>query len=101
MEESQGYVNGNQEYIRGCRSNAAAPLSCKSECLFFSDLCDMRINSVVPVKEAFCVDHVTDLKAFDSLINLGVVTAQVRLNGEGVGITANGNVEVEVAVGIM
>ena len=56
----------------------------------------MWVNSVIPIKESFKVDNVTDVKSFYSLINFGFGTAEVRFNGKGVSSVVNGNVEIKV-----
>ena len=60
----------------------------------------MRVYTVVPVKEALHVDDIANLKTFNSLVNVSGVVAEIRLNGEGVGLSVQGNVEVQIAVGI-
>lgn len=56
----------------------------------------MGVDALVPVEEPFGVDHVADLQCFNSLIHLGVLTAQVGLHAEGVGLVVHGDVEVQV-----
>ena len=46
------------------------------------DLCDVGINSVVPVEEALSIDDIADLEVLDSLVNIGGVVAKIRLNGK-------------------
>ena len=56
----------------------------------------MGIYTLVPVQEAFCIDGVTDLQIFNSLVNIAVLVTQIRLNQEGVGFAVAGNFEVQV-----
>ena len=56
----------------------------------------MGIYTLVPVQEAFCIDGITDLQIFNSLVNIAVLVTQIRLNQEGVGFAVAGNVEVQV-----
>ena len=60
----------------------------------------MRVYTVVPVREALHVDDIANLKTFNSLVNVSGVVAEIRLNGEGVGLSVQGNVEVQITVGI-
>ena len=55
----------------------------------------MGIYTLVPVQEAFCIDGITDLQIFNSLVNIAVLVTQIRLNQEGVGFAVAGNVEVQ------
>ena len=56
----------------------------------------MGIYALIPVQEAFCIDGITDLQIFNSLVNIAVLVTQIRLNQEGVGFAVAGNVEVQV-----
>ena len=56
----------------------------------------MGIYTLIPVQEAFCIDGITDLQIFNSLVNIAVLVTQIRLNQEGVGFAIAGNVEVQV-----
>ena len=56
----------------------------------------MRVNAFVPVKEAFHIDLVADLEVLNCGVNISGVVAEIRLNGEGVGVAVDGNVEVRV-----
>ena len=69
--------------------------------LFLCDLGDVGVNSVVPVEEALCIDSVANLKAFNCLVNIGGIVAEIGLYSEGVCVSADRNLEVKVAVGIV
>ena len=43
---------------------------------------DVRVHTFVPVQEAFNIKSVTDLKLLYSIVTIGVVDAQKRLNEE-------------------
>ena len=57
---------------------------------------DVGVHALIPVQETFQVDLVTNLQILDSLINGGILAAQIALNGEVVGLTVDGDVEVQV-----
>ena len=59
----------------------------------------MGLSAFVPVEEAFDVDGVADVEATDCVVNVGGFVAEIVFNNEGVGVAADGCVEVEVAVG--
>ena len=54
----------------------------------------MRVRAVVPVEEALEVDFRADRQSLNSLVNVGILTAEVGLNADVVGLVANRNVEV-------
>ena len=56
--------------------------------------CDVRVYTFIPVQEAFQVDYIADRKVLNSCVYIGVLVAQIRLNGEGIGSAVLGNCEV-------
>ena len=46
------------------------------------DLGDVGVNSVVPVEEALGINDIANLEAFNSLVNIGGIVAEIRLYGE-------------------
>ncbi len=55
---------------------------------------DVRVYTFIPVQEAFQVDYIADRKVLNSCVYIGVLVAQIRLNGEGIGSAILGNGEV-------
>ncbi len=55
---------------------------------------DVRVYTFIPVQEAFQVDYIADRKVLNGCVYIGVLVAQIRLNGEGIGSTVLGNGEV-------
>lgn len=55
---------------------------------------DVRVYTFIPVQEAFQVDYIADRKVLNGCIYIGVLVAQIRLNGEGIGSAVLGNGEV-------
>lgn len=49
--------------------------------------CNVRVYALIPVQEAFHIDLVADLQLLDCLIHISCVVAQIRLNGEGLGLS--------------
>ena len=69
---------------------------------FYSKTCDVGVSTLIPVKETFAIDNITNIEAFYCSVDIGVVAAKIRLNGEGVYIAHRIlNIEVKVAVLIM
>ena len=56
----------------------------------------MRVYTFIPVQEAFQVDYIADRKVLNGCVYIGVLVAQIRLNGEGIGSAVLGNGEVQV-----
>ena len=61
-----------------------------------SNRSDVGLCTVVPVQEAFQIDHIADLQVANSLISLAAQAAQVGLHTEGVHLAINGYIEVQV-----
>ncbi len=55
---------------------------------------DVRVYTFIPVQEAFQVDYIADRKVLNGCVYIGVLVAQIRLNGEGIGSAVLGNGEV-------
>ena len=55
---------------------------------------DVRVYTFIPVQEAFQVDYIADRKVLNGCIYIGVLVAQIRFNGEGIGSAVLGNGEV-------
>ncbi len=55
---------------------------------------DVRVYTFIPVQEAFQVDYIADRKVLNSCVYIGVLVAQIRLNGERIGSAVLGNGEV-------
>ena len=55
---------------------------------------DVRVYTFIPVQEAFQVDYIADRKVLNGCVYIGVLVAQIRLNGEGIGSAILGNGEV-------
>ena len=56
----------------------------------------MGIYALIPVQEALHVDHIADLEILYSGIYIRGIVAQIGLDGEGVGLSVIGNVEVQI-----
>lgn len=56
----------------------------------------MRVSTLVPIQETFHVDGIADLQVFNCLVYVAVLVAQVRLDGEGIGLAVVGNIEVQI-----
>ena len=56
--------------------------------------------AVVPVQEAFHIDDVANIQSLSSCVNVGAsaVTNHVSVDGEGVGVGAVGDIEVNVTL---
>ena len=55
---------------------------------------NVRVYTFIPVQEAFQVDYIADRKVLNGCVYIGVLVAQIRLNGEGIGSAVLGNGEV-------
>lgn len=55
---------------------------------------DVRVYTFIPVQEAFQIDYIADRKVLNGCVYIGVLVAQIRLNGEGIGSAVLGNGEV-------
>ena len=64
--------------------------------LVCADCGDVRVRTLIPVQEAFHIDDIADLELFDCLVDIALCVAQIGLYGEGIGLSALGNVEVQV-----
>ena len=56
----------------------------------------MRVYALVPVQEALHVDDVSHLQLLHCLVNVGSVITQIRFHNKAVGLTIQGNVEVQI-----
>ena len=56
----------------------------------------MGIHALVPVEEALHINGITDVQCLYSLIDIGPGSGEIRLNGEGIYIAVQGNLEVQV-----
>ena len=56
----------------------------------------MGVDALIPVEEALSVNNLANLQGLHGLVDLGGAVTEVGLHGEGVGLVAHSDIEVQV-----